>query len=521
MGQWVLSLDVGTSSVRCAAYDVRGRQLPFGVTSRSQTPKSGVGGEVTYGADELVERVAEVLDEGLSRVPAEALRSGPVGVAVTTFWHSLVGVDVAGRAVTDVWLWRDGRSHAQAAALRERLDEREVHARTGCVLHATYAPARLRWFAQERPEVCARVWRWMTFAEYLCGRLFGFESARMSVSMASGTGLFDQHRCDWDDEVLAASGIDRGLLPPIAEDGFAARGLLAPWRTRWPALAEVPWLPAVGDGAASSVGAGCTTRERAALMVGTSVALRVLFRDDHDTAAGAERLQIPWGVWGYRLDRRRVLLGGALNDGGGLFAWLRATLQLPDAEALERALAAAPADGHGLTVLPHWGGERSPGWASDARGAIIGLGHHTTPVDLARAALEAVALRCAEVDARLREALPGPLQVVATGGAFTRSKAWLQIFADVLGTPLMTSAETEASCRGAALVALEQWGLLRSPDGASGAALEDAPAREGSRFEPDPERHERLKRAGARQRALYAALHGDASTGPRTAPGEG
>ncbi len=193
-----------------------------------------------------------------------------------------------------------------------------------------------------------------------------------------------------------------------------------------------------------------------------------------------------------------------MNDGGGLFAWLAATLQLPEGEALESALAASPPDGHGLTVLPHWGGERSPGWAADARGAIVGLGFHTTPVEVARAALEAVALRCVEIESVLREAVPGLGELVGTGGALGRSRAWLGIFADALGRPLLASDEAEASSRGAALVALERWGLLREGDG----TLEGVPARVGERFEPDPGRHAIYRAARARQRALYAAVQG-------------
>ena len=254
---------------------------------------------------------------------------------------------------------------------------------------------------------------------------------------------------------------------------------------------RVPWLLPVGDGACSNIGAGCTTRERMALMVGTSGALRVLWR--------TEQVSIPWGAWCYRADRQRVVVGGALNDGGSLLDWLRETLRLPAVEEAESALAALEPDAHGLTLLPLWAGERSPGWAADARGAIVGLRLHTSPLEILRAALEAVALSFARIETIVRRAVPEVGEVIATGGALLNSPAWLQIMADVLGHPVLASAEPEASSRGAALLALEALGALP-------AGIEALPAPIGRVYEPVSAHTERYRAAAERQARLYAGL---------------
>ena len=113
-------------------------------------------------------------------------------------------------------------------------------------------------------------------------------------------------------------------------------------------------------------------------------------------------------------------------------------------------------------MLPFWGGERSPGWADDARGAIVGLRLHTRPVDVLRALLEAVALRFGELDAHPARGDADGREVVATGGALLHSPAWMQIMADVLGRPVLASTEPEASSRGVGLLALETFGCSRS-----------------------------------------------------------
>ena len=138
----------------------------------------------------------------------------------------------------------------------------------------------------------------------------------------------------------------------------------------------------------------------------------------------AESVAVPDGLWCYRVDGRRLLLGGSLSNGGSLYAWLTETLALPSRERLEEMLQAMEPDAHGLTMLPFLAGERSLGWAAAARAAIVGLSLATQPVDIVRAALETVAYRFSMIHERLREACPGLREIVGTGGALLASPAW-------------------------------------------------------------------------------------------------
>src|SRR5581483_4700833 len=195
------------------------------------------------------------------------------------------------RPLTPVITWADTRSAPDALALRRRLDQRALHARTGAPLHPAFFPAKLRWLARTHPEVRARAVTWCGFGEHLLAVLTG--TLRSSLSMASGTGLLDQSRGAWDAGALEAAGIAPDTLPPI--DDTPLRGLRGRWAARWPALAQVPWLPARGDGACSNVGSDCWGPDRVALNVGTSAALRVVL-----PAAAASATATPWGLWRHR-----------------------------------------------------------------------------------------------------------------------------------------------------------------------------------------------------------------------------
>jgi gluconokinase len=482
-GHAILALDVGTSSCRASLYAAADGRALRGQRARiAYAPTTTADGGAELNAETLVEQVCTCIE----RVLGQPHLAPIAGVGTSTFWHSLLGLDDNARPLTPVYLWLDARSREAAADLKRQLDERAIHARTGCVLHWSYWPAKLTWLRRTQPDLTRRVARWVSFGEFLLERLTG--RAGVSVSMASGTGLFNQHTCEWDQELLAELAIEPARLNPLVGLKDTSVG-----DVRWPALKGVPWLAAVGDGACSNVGAGCTTDTWFALMVGTSAAERGVTQP-----SGA--FEIPPGAWCYRVDERRIVLGGAMNDGGNLLDWLRHGLRLPAAGELDAQLGALEPDRHGLTVLPFWGGERSPGWSDDARGALLGLRLHTRPIDIARAALEGVALRFAALDARLREAMPGARgELVATGGALLHSPAWLQIMADALGRPVHVSAEPEASSRGASLLGAETLGLLGIP-------LERMRPPLGRVYEPVAEHTRRYQAAAQRQQHLYDLL---------------
>jgi gluconokinase len=486
-----LAVDIGTSSTRAFVYDRLGHSL--GGARIRYTWRTTPDGGVEVDADHLVDWTLEAIDGALEQVGDRRVEIAAVGVS--TLWHSLVGVGANGSAVTPLYAWSDTRATAAATELRSRLDEAAVHARTGAVFHPAYLPARLLWLRVTRPETFARVLHWMSIGEYLELRLFGHR--RVSLSMASATGLFDQSTLSWDGLLLGTVGISPDHLSPLVDRGSPLRGLRPEFARRWPSLGDVPWLPAVGDGACANVGSGCIDPGCVALSLGTSGALRVL--------SPARRMETPLGLWCYRLDRRHALMGGAISNGGNVYRWMRERLRLPETGQLEARLVALPPDGHGLDLLPFLVGERSPDWPLSARGAITGLTLNTSPEEILLAALEAVAYRLALIRQLLRVPFPEAGAVVASGGALHHLPIWTRTLADVFGEPVLLSTEREASSRGAALLALEAIGAVES--------VSEAPRPSGRTFTPDPDRHARYAEAIHRHRSLDLLLSAGARGG--------
>lgn len=437
----ILSIDIGTSSVRACLFDGDGKMLQRTLVKIAHSPTMASDGSVEFDTEELLQRVEDVINKvtAKTKVAIDA-------VAMCAFWHGLVGVDDNGKPTTAVLTWADTRSRDHTPELKERFKESVVHNRTGAHFHSSFWPAKLLWMRRERPDVWKRTARWLSFSDLVAERFFG--ECVTSISMASATGVFDQRKCDWDAELLRYLKVTRNQLPRVATDCESFQ-LARKYARRWPSLARSAWFPAIGDGAADNVGSDCVTKNKAALMVGTSAAMRVAF-------AGKVPRRIPEGLWCYRIDSTRVIVGGALSDGGNLYALIKQRFGLKGDIESEISKRETP---DGLVVIPFFHGERSTGYDENARGAIIGMTAEHDSVDVLRAAMEGVAFRLADIYERL-STLADITEIVASGGSLRQSPVWTQIIADTLGHNLTVTDTDESSLRGAALLALETTGKM-------------------------------------------------------------
>jgi gluconokinase len=215
------------------------------------------------------------------------------------------------------------------------------------MLRASFWPARLAWLRRTQPRLFRRVVRWVSPAEWIFEEIF--EARGCSHSMASGSGLYELARRDWDTEMLRVSCLTPEQLSPLRErlelDGKTV-------------------FPAIGDGAAGNLGSGATRPGLVAINVGTSAAVRTI------PPANAT---LPFGLFKFVIDQERDLLGGAISNAGNLRAWFLRELRLPEEErALERLLRAAGPGAARLTMLPFWVGERAPTWPENLTGTSWG-----------------------------------------------------------------------------------------------------------------------------------------------------
>ena len=474
-----LSLDLGTSSTRARLYAAdTGQAIGDLFAHRLHTPtRTDDGGEV-LDPNALLEEITACLREVLGKAPPSM---EILGVGMSCFWHSIIGLDRDNSPQTPVLLWSDRRSAKQVADLKKRFPD--TPAITGCPWHTSYVAGRLLWLSETDPKTFAHCTRFVSPAEYIYGKLFGFDKVTVSRSMASATGLLKQESGDW---YLEGLPLRSDQLSPLGDAPVSS--LLPTYAELLPLLADIPWFPALGDGACSNIGCGAVAPSTMALMIGTSGAMRLV-------TPGLPLL--PEGLWRYQIDGDRSIIGGALSNGGNVWAWLEKTLALShEPVETEEAFAQLLPDGHHLTVLPFLSGERAPLWQDGLTATIHGLTTTTPPIEIAQAFREAVAYRFAGIWEQIKTITPSTQQtrIIGTGAALRLSPTWTQTIVNVIGEPVYFVDEEEASARGAALWAREQLGLGK---------IEDVPVPQiVAVYKPDASAHKIYQKARERHEHL-------------------
>ncbi|MCS6874895.1 MAG: gluconokinase [Pyrinomonadaceae bacterium] len=469
---YVLAIDIGTSGIRAAVFDQKARLISESFTVKKLKFKSLPSGECSLNPSEILSKTEEIIDETLAKANEYEISA----VGVSCFWHSLLGIGQNGKPTTDLILWNDTRSQNRVETLKRNFNESKIHNLTGARFHCSFWPAKLLWLREEQTQVFNKTAKWLSLPDLLMKTFCG--EIATSISMASGTGIFDIRSIEWAKELLEFLELSEDKLPEIAgqESGFYLR---KNYTSRWRNLEKAKWITAIGDGVANNLGLNCTDESKAVLMIGSSGALRVLF-------TGEPPQETPKGLWCYRLDEKRIAVGGALSDGGLLQNWIKENLRVQKMDFLKP-------DSHKLVFLPFLAGERSTGY-SFSSGTIFGLRTTSTASDILQASLEAVAYRFAAIFDQIQQ-LFNIQQIIANGKVLWESKIWTQIISDVLGANIRLSYQKEASLRGAATFALENLGY---------SASSEKPRAKLITF--NPENHEIYKLSRKRHERLYEIL---------------
>ena len=416
--QMTLGIDIGTSSVRVAAFPTGSWDfLSETLGSRSMPVARGTDGSETVDPYDLLNAVIGAMDDCLAQLPPTATIDA---IGTSCFWHSVVPVSADGSPMGPILLWSDRRSGDIVDTLRtEQPDLPNV---TGCPWHASFAIAKLEWWKRSgfpQPH------RWLSPAEWVESQLL-IDAAGPSTCMASASGCMDQARQCWLDAYAS-------VLNPISDVPRVA--LMPGYAKRWPALLNVPWVPAIGDGAAANLGTGHWQDGRITVTVGTSVAVR--------RCCDGPMPHRPDGLWRYQLGPERWLVGGASSNGGSVWQWLCTHLKF-DPNALADLRSKPPT----VTVLPYYSGERAPWWQDHLTASIHGLTAGTSGEEIALAHLEAIAVHTSWIASKLGVGTGSVL--AASGNALQHSPLLTQCIADACGCTVEQQETGEQSLIGAA-----------------------------------------------------------------------
>ncbi|MDO5619771.1 gluconokinase [Kocuria sp.] len=438
----VLALDVGSTASRGSLHDAQGIPVRG---YRHKVPHSfttGNDGTSIIDPDQVVEELGAIIDTVIGS--RKELIGRVKGVAIDTFASSLVGVDANRHATSPCYTYADSRCTPQLAQLRAEVDEYELQQLTGARLHTSYLAPRLRWLREEEPEIFAATKRWISLGEYFHIRLLG--KARAGTAVAAWSGLQDRSTGNWSERMLELAGIDLSHLSLIARPTQPILEVPSGITQRWPALKDAKWFAPIADGLAQNVGAGGRDASTVVVSMSTSGAMRVMLHSAPE--------EIPSGLWCYRVDDNRHLLGGAINDVGRAIDWAGHTFALPEGTELAD-VATQPYSPNTPLFLPYLTGERSTGWVGGAQAHALGITASTEPQDLVRGVMEGIVVSLGRVATQLKETAGHVDRLVTTGGVSQNIPGIQQLLADHLGRETIQATFKRSTLRGTAVMALE------------------------------------------------------------------
>jgi glycerol kinase len=426
----LLVVDVGTSSVRAAIVHADGTTLAS--SERELLPDSPADGLVEFDATLMARTCLDLARAALDQAgPVDA-----VGVSnqrgSTIVWDRATGVPI-GPALG----WQDLRTIGACLALRA--DD----VRVGPNQSAT----KVQWLLDQLDD--------RGRADTLC---FGTVDTWVAWALSDGarhvidatnaaiTGMLNRDASGWDARVLDVLGVPAAMMPAIVDSAGEIGNATA--------LPGAPPITAlVGDQQASLVGQGCVRRGDAKITFGTGGMLDVVLDDAPPrNAQRGEHGTFPIIAWRH-LGRTTWGLEAIMLAAGTNVQWLRDDLGIIATSDESHVLASSCADSGGVVFVPAPLGLGTPAWDYGARAALFGLTRGTGRAEIARAVLEGIAHRGADLVDAAEADSDITIPHVRVDGGMTDNPTFVQALADATQRPVEISPVREATGRGAALLA--------------------------------------------------------------------
>ena len=461
----VVGIDLGTSAVKVLAVTAEGKEIASGSEFYGlETPQPDF---VEQDADAVYRATMRVLARVLADVRMRGNEVAAIGFS--SAMHGVLCVDAAGEPISRAITWMDRRAHAIADGWRADGTAATLYAATGAPMHPMLPIAKLRWLAENDPQLVARTQRFVGLKELVVFRWTG--QWLVDHGIASSTGMFDVHTRAWNAQALACAQVDADRLSTPAPPSTALRSFRPAIARELGIEHDAAVVLASSDGPLANIGVGASGAGEVALTLGTSGAVRVLMDQP--------QLDPACRTFCYCADDTRYVVGGPTSSAGASLDWIFALLlaELPKDQRFAQAvtLASAMAPGaEGVTVLPFFAGERAPYWNSALRGSFEGLDLAHDRRAIVRAGFEGVVFGVYAVYGVLRQ-ITGDAQRLLLSGGLTKAPLVRAMLADVFGVPAVQPHQEEASAFGAALLAAQAIGLVDDAVATARAVGYDAP----------------------------------------------
>ncbi|MCF7973925.1 MAG: hypothetical protein K9N55_08925 [Phycisphaerae bacterium] len=462
---YLMAIDLGSTSLKAVIYDLDGNRIASASRPTEKTTPEGHPEWVIWEPDQIWHGAAAAAKEAMSVIDDPAWVKA---VAVTGMGMDGVPIDQEGHHLYPFISWHDPRTAAQAEWWDKHIGAEKTFSIAGFPTWAITAAMRILWMKEHEPEIMKRTRKWLLIEDFLNHKLCA--KIATDYSMASCMLLFDQKAQTWSDELMAASGIDRTLLPDPVQSGTVL-GKITPEASALTGLSTETTVVLGGhDHICGTLPIGVYRPGTVLDIMGTweiiSTAVPSPVLDPAISAAGicmqshvVPSMYAAWGaaVSGESLEWFRKEFGFEAQqkaDKDGSVVWTH----------LMAWLAHTKPGASGAMFLPHISASGCPINDSKSLGAFVGVSNTVTKADMLRAVIEGLNYQFLHIIEVMESNLKCKLEKITIAGGVAQNEFWIQNKVDMLGMPMEVSEVQEATPLGCAMLAGVGVGLYRDMD---------------------------------------------------------
>jgi len=445
MEKYILAIDAGTTSSRAIIFDHNGTTK--GISQHEFTQYFPKESWVEHDGVEIWETQLKAINEVLesSKIKPEQIHA--VGITnqreTTLIWNRKTG-----KPVHNAIVWQDRRTSGICENLQKQGKEKQFYEKTGLILDAYFSGTKIKWILDQDPELRKAAEQgelaFGTVDSWLIWNLTKGQVHVTDVTNASRTLLFNIHELKWDNELLETLDIPRALLPKVVscseKVGETELSLFNHC---------IPIAGVAGDQQAALFGQMCIEPGDVKNTYGTGC---FCIMNTGTTPVVSKNKMLT--TIGYQIDGKvNYALEGSVFVAGAVVQWLRDQLGLINHASEIEALAQTVENNGGVTFIPALAGLGAPYWDPHATGSILGITRGTQKGHIARAALEAIALRVREIVIEMQKDANTTFKSLKVDGGASNNNLLMQTQADLIKADVIRPQTTETTAVGAAFFA--------------------------------------------------------------------
>jgi glycerol kinase len=445
MKDFILALDAGTTSSRAIIFDRNGNTI--GTSQHEFTQHFPKESWVEHDALEIWDTQLLAIREVLEKTDTKASQIDAIGITnqreTTVLWNRSTG-----KPVHKAIVWQDRRTAFICDELKKSGKASVFYEKTGLLLDAYFSGTKIKWILDQDPVLKKQALNgelaFGTIDSWLIWNLTNGKVHVTDVTNASRTLLFNIHTLKWDKELLDILDIPAALLPEVVSSsekvGVTSFNLFGH---------EILVSGIAGDQQAALFGQMCINPGDVKNTYGTGC-FCIMNTGEKPVQSKNKMLT----TIGYQLNGKvTYALEGSVFIAGAVVQWLRDQMGIISSAPEIEVLAKTVENNGGVTFIPALSGLGAPYWDPHATGTILGITRGTQKGHIARAALEAIAMRTREIIIEMQKDTNTTFESLKVDGGGSTNDLLMQIQSNLLQTKVIRPKTTETTALGAAFFA--------------------------------------------------------------------